>query len=435
MCDRLDRSRFDWQVCIVSATGFFTDSYALFATNVILPSLAYLYWPDTTSGKPELTINCITLFGSLCGQLLFGILADIYGRRRLYGLELVIVIFGTLGMAQASTGLNHSMDIMGWIIFWRFFMGLGIGAEYPLSAVISAEFAGVNSRARMMAIVFLMQPLGQAIAAAVGWGALVSIGKARGVDLLPPDGNKLDEKQKFVVISTIDTIWRCVVGVGAFPAILAIIYRLSIPESPRYTLDVILDGEQALSDVIKYQDQAAGTDAPTAASIIGGLGEAAPTGPDMNIQETPQHHAQLSAHLVVQPQAHLIATQEQPRQQPVQDLGQNPGPQPVQLQTAHTATLPNYFTKRELYNYLIRDGNIRYLFATSTCWFLLDFAFYGLGINNPRQIAAIWESSNHTDVAGWPSPSGSPYATFVNGTFPDWENPFDPDSNMYNRAL
>ena len=71
--------------------------------------------------------------------MIFGILADVYGRRRLYGLELAVVIFGTLGMAQASTGLNQSMNIMGWIIFWRFFMGLGIGAGYPLSAVITAE--------------------------------------------------------------------------------------------------------------------------------------------------------------------------------------------------------------------------------------------------------------------------------------------------------
>lgn len=72
-------------------------------------------------------------------MLIFGFLADKFGRRRLYGLELVLVIFSTLGMAQASTGINNSMNILPWIIFWRFLMGLGIGAEYPLSAVITAE--------------------------------------------------------------------------------------------------------------------------------------------------------------------------------------------------------------------------------------------------------------------------------------------------------
>lgn len=139
VCREIDRHGFDWQVFFVSASGFFTDSYALFATNVILPSLAFIYWPDVTDGKPELKINIATLAGSLLGQVLFGFLADKFGRRRLYGLELVIVIFSTLGMAQASTGTYNSMNVLNWIIFWRFVMGIGIGAEYPLSAVITAE--------------------------------------------------------------------------------------------------------------------------------------------------------------------------------------------------------------------------------------------------------------------------------------------------------
>jgi MFS transporter, PHS family, inorganic phosphate transporter len=81
----------------------------------------------------------VTLAGSLVGQLLFGFLADKYGRRKLYGLELIVVIVATLGVAQSSSGYN-SMDILGWILFYRFLTGIGIGAEYPLSAVITAEY-------------------------------------------------------------------------------------------------------------------------------------------------------------------------------------------------------------------------------------------------------------------------------------------------------
>lgn len=137
----------------MASSGFFTDSYNLFAANVILPSLGYIYWPDAQDGLPELKINVSTLFGSLVGMLVFGVLADIYGRRKLYGLELIVVIFGTLGIVQASTGYDGSMDIMGWLIFWRFFMGAGIGAEYPLSSVITAEYA--NS---LVHLISLFQP-------------------------------------------------------------------------------------------------------------------------------------------------------------------------------------------------------------------------------------------------------------------------------------
>ena len=123
----------------MASSGFFTDSYNLSAANVIIVMLNYVYWPTDTSNTQELKINIPTLFGSLVGMLIFGLLADIYGRRKLYGLELIVVIFGTLGIVAASTGYDGSMDIIGWLIFWRFFMGMGIGAEYPLSAVLTAE--------------------------------------------------------------------------------------------------------------------------------------------------------------------------------------------------------------------------------------------------------------------------------------------------------
>jgi MFS transporter, PHS family, inorganic phosphate transporter len=95
----------------------------------------------------ETTINEMTLTGSIVGQLLFGYLADKIGRQKLYGVELVIVIFATLGVTQSSYGLltsedgkeSMSMSLVGWLSVWRFFMGIGIGAEYPLSAVITAE--------------------------------------------------------------------------------------------------------------------------------------------------------------------------------------------------------------------------------------------------------------------------------------------------------
>jgi PHS family inorganic phosphate transporter-like MFS transporter len=144
ICGDIDANGFDWQIWAVAGSGFLTDSYNLFATNVILPSLAFVYWSNDPAGDHETNINAITLTGSLLGQLIFGYLADKYGRRKLYGLELIVVIFGTLGFVQCSSGYNGSMDILAWIMFWRFFVGLGIGAEYPLSAVITAEYVSTS---------------------------------------------------------------------------------------------------------------------------------------------------------------------------------------------------------------------------------------------------------------------------------------------------
>jgi PHS family inorganic phosphate transporter-like MFS transporter len=65
-----------------------------------------------------------TLFGSVCGQLSFGFLADFYGRTRLYGIELVLVIVSTIGVATSSHGYGD-MSFLGLFVWWRFVMGIG----------------------------------------------------------------------------------------------------------------------------------------------------------------------------------------------------------------------------------------------------------------------------------------------------------------------
>ncbi len=47
-------------------------------------------------------------------------------------------------------------------------------------------------------------------------------------------------------------MWRVLIGFGAVPACIALYYRLTIPETPRYTFDVARDVEQAGQDVDAY---------------------------------------------------------------------------------------------------------------------------------------------------------------------------------------
>jgi PHS family inorganic phosphate transporter-like MFS transporter len=82
--DQLEDSRFNKLVFAVAASGFLTDSYNLFASNVVLPALAYVYWHGP-GHQNELFFNISTLVGSAFGQLVFGVLADIWGRQSLYG--------------------------------------------------------------------------------------------------------------------------------------------------------------------------------------------------------------------------------------------------------------------------------------------------------------------------------------------------------------
>ena len=50
----------------------------------------------------------------------------------------------------------------------------------------------------------------------------------------------------------VDKMWRVIIGFGAVPGCIALYYRLTIPETPRYTFDVSRDVVQAGSDIKAY---------------------------------------------------------------------------------------------------------------------------------------------------------------------------------------
>lgn len=83
-------------------------------------------------------IKSATSAGTILGTVGFGWLADRLGRRKMYGVELAIIVFSTLGQSLAAP--SKAVTISGLLIFWRVVMGIGIGGDYPLSAVITSEY-------------------------------------------------------------------------------------------------------------------------------------------------------------------------------------------------------------------------------------------------------------------------------------------------------
>lgn len=249
---QLENSGFGWWIVIVAGLGFLTDAYdvsndsntfyimmqkpwanrrQIFAINTVVPMLGTVYWGGDVPPRYQLSMNVATLLGSMIGQICFGILADVYGRRKMYGMELLVTILASLGFASASTGVFNSMSMVAWLIFWRIVMGIGIGADYPLSAVIVAEFSPTKYRGRMMAAVFFCQALGQMVATLTAYVA--TAGFKRYIAGRPQDDCSIHSHNQSSqdCARAVDQVWRLVAGLGAFPAALAIVSRLTIPES------------------------------------------------------------------------------------------------------------------------------------------------------------------------------------------------------------
>jgi PHS family inorganic phosphate transporter-like MFS transporter len=112
---------------------------------MITGMLGIVYWqtaklnPGAIPSTSDTALKVATSSGTVIGQLGFGMLADIVGRKKMYGIELIIIIVATL--AQSLTSASESMSVVGLLIFWRVVMGVGIGGDYPLSSIITSEYA------------------------------------------------------------------------------------------------------------------------------------------------------------------------------------------------------------------------------------------------------------------------------------------------------
>lgn len=103
-------SEWSW-VIVVAGVGFFTDAYSIFAINMVIPMLGIIYYGGEMPRKYETALSVVTLGGSIIGQIAFGFAADIWGRRKMYGLELIITIAATLVSVFAFNGSDKPIIV------------------------------------------------------------------------------------------------------------------------------------------------------------------------------------------------------------------------------------------------------------------------------------------------------------------------------------
>jgi MFS transporter, PHS family, inorganic phosphate transporter len=193
-------SRFQIKTMFVSGMGFFTDAYDLFVIGIVV-SLLKTQWVMSTSQVSWL--NSATLLASAVGAIIFGRVADMLGRKRIYGYEVLILAAGAIASAFAP---NYTFLLVSRII-----LGIGIGGGYPVSATIMSEYSGKQARGRMVGLVFAMQGAGLVIGPLV---ASIFLGSGMSGNLT----------------------WRLLVGLGAIPGLAVFYLRRQIHETPRFAM-------------------------------------------------------------------------------------------------------------------------------------------------------------------------------------------------------
>lgn len=189
-----------WRIVITAGMGFFTDAYDLFIIGVVTTILAPIW--HLTTGQLAL-LNGASLVAAAFGAIFFGLLSDKFGRKKMYGIEVAILFFGALLSAASPSFI--------WLLISRVIVGLGIGGDYPSSAVVVSEHSPRKHRGFLVLLVFAMQALGLVVGPLLA-SLLLSTNLSEHV------------------------VWRILLGLGAIPAASVFYLRRRIQESPHFLL-------------------------------------------------------------------------------------------------------------------------------------------------------------------------------------------------------
>ncbi|CAN0904647.1 Low affinity inorganic phosphate transporter 1 [Linum grandiflorum] len=234
---------------VIAGMGFFTDAYDLFCISLVTKLLGRIYYTDTSLPKPgslppnvAAAVNGVALCGTLAGQLFFGWLGDKLGRKKVYGITLVLMVVCSL-----ASGLSFSNDpsaVIATLCFFRFWLGFGIGGDYPLSATIMSEYANKKTRGAFIAAVFAMQGFG------ILGGGIVALVVSTAFDHRFSAPSYASDRAASLAPQA-DYVWRIILMFGAIPAGVTYYWRMKMPETARYTALVAKNAKQAAQDMSK----------------------------------------------------------------------------------------------------------------------------------------------------------------------------------------
>lgn len=246
----LDVAKTQWYhftAIIIAGMGFFTDAYDLFCISLVTKLLGRIYYHVDNAEKPgtlppnvSAAVNGVAFCGTLAGQLFFGWLGDKMGRKRVYGMTLMLMVICSIA---SGLSFGHTpKTVMSTLCFFRFWLGFGIGGDYPLSATIMSEYANKKTRGAFIAAVFAMQGFG--ILAGGIFAIICSAAFNANFDAPTYEVNALAS-----TVPQADYLWRIIVMVGAIPAAMTYYWRMKMPETARYTALVAKNAKQAASDM------------------------------------------------------------------------------------------------------------------------------------------------------------------------------------------
>lgn len=186
-------SRWHMRPRVVVGSATFFDAFDALSLAFVLPVLKNLW--QLSAGQIGFLISA-GYVGQFLGALVFGTLAERYGRIR--SASVAIAIMSVMGIACAFSGHYEILLVC------RFIQGIGIGGEVPVAAAYINELSPSRARGRFFMLYEMIFPIGLMVTGQLGAWLVPALG------------------------------WKAMFFVGGIPGLVIAFLVLFLPESPRW---------------------------------------------------------------------------------------------------------------------------------------------------------------------------------------------------------
>ena len=197
--DFIPMTGMQWRIWLLASAGKFFEGLVVFMTGVALPLIVKDFG---LSPVEKGIVSAAPLAGIMVGAIALGGLADIYGRRRMFVVEMIV-------FALFLTGLTWSPNYL-WLVVFLFGVGLALGCDYPTAHLVISESIASKDRGKLVLSAFAFQAIGALVGTVVG----------------------------FLILSNLPeiTAWRWMYATAIVPAILVVLGRLRISDSGHWLM-------------------------------------------------------------------------------------------------------------------------------------------------------------------------------------------------------
>jgi putative MFS transporter len=188
-----------WRIWGLACAGKFFEGMVVFMTGVALPLIVLEF---NLNAMQKGMVGAASLFGILIGASALGGLADRFGRKEMFVIEMILfTVFLTL--------LSWSPNLTLLLIF-LFGVGLSLGCDYPTAHLVISESIPSACRGRLVLSAFAFQAVGATVGTGVG----------------------------LLVLTTETAVrdWRWMYATAIVPAMLVMVGRFYIPRSGHWLL-------------------------------------------------------------------------------------------------------------------------------------------------------------------------------------------------------